>query len=159
MKYLIKTFFFITIFYQNITPDDFRDQKRITSNGSDSYSAGIEYTEPITDSLRVRVGGEYNWRNNINDLKTYDFDNINQSYTTENDMMSNFISSKRSSVSQKLGVSFEKNKFTFNFNSGASIIQYDNHSLYLDKDTDLNKKYIIPIENASIRYLIVIISK
>lgn len=141
-----------TIFYQNNTPDDIRDQKRITNNNSDSYSADIEYTEPITDSLRVRVGGNYNWRNNINDLKTYDFDTLNQSYTAENDMMSNFISSKRSSVSQKVGLMFEKNKFTFNFNSGASIIQYYNHSLYLDKDTDLNKKYIIPIGTASIRY-------
>lgn len=141
-----------TIFYQNNTPDDIRDQKRITKNGSDSYAADIEYTEPISDSLRIRIGGNYNWRNNINDLKTYDFDSLNQSYTSENDMMSNFTSSKRSSVSQKLGVSFEKNKFTFNFNSGASIIQYDNHSLYLDKDTDLNKKYIIPIGAASIRY-------
>jgi hypothetical protein len=141
-----------TIFYQNNIPDDIRDQKRITDNDSDSYSAEIEYTEPITDSLRVRVGGQYNWRNNISDLKTYDFDTLNQSYTTENDMMSNFTTSKRNAFSQKLGVTFEKNKFTFNFNSGASIIQYDNHSLYLDKATDLNKKYIIPIGTASIRY-------
>lgn len=143
-----------TIFYQNNIPDDVRDQKRITDNDNNSFSAEIEYTEPITDSLRVRVGGEYNWRNNTNDLKTFDFNTQEQSYSTENDMMSNFTSSKRSVFNQKLGVTFEKNKFTFNINSGASIIQYDNTSLYLDKEADLDKKYIIPIGTASVRYRI-----
>jgi hypothetical protein len=51
-----------------------------------------------------------------------------------------------------VGITFEKNNFTFNFNSSTSIIDYDNHSLYLNKTTDLTQKYVLPYGRAQIRY-------
>jgi len=53
-----------------------------------------------------------------------------------------------------VGVTYEKNKYTFNFNSSTSVTDYDNHSLYLNKATDLNQKYFLPFTNVQIRYKI-----
>ncbi|MFV8375181.1 outer membrane beta-barrel protein [Flavobacterium sp. LB1P71] len=141
-----------TIFYQNGQPDDERNQKSKNENTYDSYSADIEYTEPITDSIRVRFGSDFGWTKEIKDLKTFDFEDNSQTYSVLNESLSNFITSSQNSISPKVGITFEKNKFTFNLNSSTSIINFDNHSLYLNKATDLNKKYVLPYGRAQIRY-------
>ncbi|MFV8344902.1 outer membrane beta-barrel protein [Flavobacterium sp. ZB4P13] len=141
-----------TIFYQDGQSDDERNQKSKNENTNDSYSADIEYTEPITDSIRVRFGADFDWRKEMKDLETFDFEDNSQSYSVLNESLTNFITSKQNSVSPKVGITFEKNKFTFNLNSSTSIIDFDNHSLYLNKGTDLNKKYVLPYGRAQIRY-------
>lgn len=141
-----------TIFYQGSKPDDERNQNSKNGNTSDSYSADIEYTEPITDSLRVRIGADFDWSNVVNDLKTFDYDAISQSYTNLNNLQTNYTTSRQNSITPKVGITFEKNKFTFNLNSSTSIIDFDNHSLYLNKITDLNQKYLLPFGRAQIRY-------
>lgn len=143
-----------TVFYQNNKPNIERNQNSLSNTAFGSYSADFEYTEPITDSLRVRIGVDLDWINDKNDLKTYDFDLAAQSYSDLNELQTNYLSSNRNSVRPKVGLTFEKNKYTFNFNSSTSIIDYDNHSLYLNKDTDLNQKYVLPFANAQIRYRI-----
>lgn len=141
-----------TIFYQGTKPDDERNQNSQGNNNYNGYSADIEYTEPITDSLRVRIGADFDWQNGENDSKTYDFDAASQSYSTLNDLQTNYTSYSRNSITPKVGLSFEKNKFTFNLNSSTSIVDFDNHSLYLNKVTDLNQKYVLPYGRAQIRY-------
>ena len=141
-----------TVFYQGAKPDDERNQNSKNENIYDSYSADIEYTEPITDSLRIRIGSDFDWNNTINDLKTYDYDAVSQSYTTINDLQTNYTTSRQNSITPKVGLTFEKNKFTFNLNARTSIVDFDNHSLYLNKITDLNQNYFLPIAGAQIRY-------
>ena len=141
-----------TVFYQGSKPDDERNQNSKGDNSYDSYSADIEFTEPITDSLRVRIGADFDWQNSINDAKTYDFDIASQSYSDLNDLQTNYTTSSRNSITPKVGLSFEKNDFTFNLNSSTSIVDFDNHSLYLGKTTDLNQKYVLPFGRAQIRY-------
>ena len=141
-----------TIFYQGSRPNDERNQNGISNNTADSYSAEIEYTEPITDSLRIRLGTELEWDSEVNDVKTFDYDASSQSYSILNDLQTNYTTSRQNSIKPKVGLTFEKNKFTFNLNSRASIVDYDNHSLYLNNSTDLNQQYILPYGNAQIRY-------
>ncbi|MEN9908216.1 MAG: hypothetical protein RLZZ540_1365 [Bacteroidota bacterium] len=133
---------------------DNRDQNSIGKGINDSYSAEIEYTEPVTDSIRFKVGVEYNFQNSINDKKTFDNTGTPTEpiFTDLNELQTNYITSKQNSIAPKAGIRFEKNKFTFDINSSTSIIQYDNHSFYLDQSTDLNKKYILPYGSAQIRY-------
>jgi len=141
-----------TTFYQDSKPNDVRNQNSKNGNIYDAYTADIEYTEPITDSLRVRFGLDFEWENRINDVKTFDFDGISQSYSVLNDSLSNYITSRQNAITPKMGLTFEKNKFTFSLNSSTSIINYDNHSLYLNKTTDLIQKYVLPYGRAQIRY-------
>lgn len=141
-----------TIFYQGGRPNDSRNQNSVSNNSSDSYSADIEYMEPITDSLRIKIGSDFGWSNNVNDVKTYDFDNNTQTYSILNAGLTNYTTSTQNSIAPKAGITFEKNKFTVNLNSSTSIVDYDNHSFYLNKNTDLDQKYILPYGSAQIRY-------
>jgi len=131
---------------------DKRLQKTKGRNISDSYSLDLEYTEPITDSLRIRFGTDFDWQNTSNDLKTFDNDVESEFYGTLVDSVSNYMSSKRNTVSPKVGLTLKKNKFTFNLNSRTAIIDFDNHSLYENKSTDLEKRYALPFGNLQLRY-------
>jgi hypothetical protein len=137
---------------QGTRPVDERNQNSQTINTYDSYSADIEYTEPITDSLRIRIGSDFGWAKTINDLQTFNYDAVSQSYSNLNDLQTNYTTSTQNSIAPKVGITFEKNNFTFNLNSSTSIIDFDNHSLYLNKETDLNQKYVLPYGRAQIRY-------
>lgn len=143
-----------TLFFQNNRPNIDRNQNILNKNTFTANSADIEYTEPITDSLRVRIGVDLDWNTEETDLKTYDFNAISQSYEDLNNLQSNYTNSSRNSIRPKAGLTYEKNKFTFNINSSTAIIDFDNYSLYLNKDTELNQKYILPYANAQIRYRI-----
>lgn len=141
-----------TIFYQDDQPNDERNQNTKKKTTSDSYSADIEYTEPITDSLRVRFGSNFDWKTSSNDERTFNFDPATQEYTDLNLALSNYTNSIQNSVTPKVGVTLQKNKFTLNLDSRTSIINFDNHSLYLNNETDLNKKYALPFATALLRY-------
>lgn len=141
-----------TIFYQDNKPNDERNQNSKNNTSSDIYSADIEYTEPITDSLRIRFGSDFNWTKTINDQKTYNFDSNTDSYSDLNESLTNYITSTQNSVSPKMGITLQKNKYTINLNTKTSLVDYDNHSLYLGNSTDLNKKYALPFASAQMRY-------
>ncbi|MFA9190480.1 outer membrane beta-barrel protein [Flavobacterium sp. FZUC8N2.13] len=131
-----------------------RDQN-IRNNGvNDSYSAEIEYTEPITDSIRFRVGVEYNFQNSITDNKTFDNtgNEFNKIFTDLNDLQTTYISSKQNSIAPKAGFRIQKNNLTFDVNSSTSIVQYDNNFKYLGESNDLNRKHILPSASAQVRY-------
>jgi hypothetical protein len=131
---------------------DERHQMSKNENTYDSYSADLEYTEPITDSIRIRIGADFDWKNEVKDLKTYNYDLTSQMYTDLNESLTNFTTSRQNSFSPKAGLTFEKNKFTVNLNSNTSIIQFDNHSFYRNANIDLNKKYVLPSLRTQIRY-------
>lgn len=135
---------------------DIRNQNSLGKGINDSYSAEIEYTEPVTDSIRFKIGVGYNFQNSINDKKTFDNTGTPTEpiFTDLNDSLSNYITSKQNSIAPRAGIRFQKNKFTFDINSSTSIVQYDNHSTYLNQDTDLNKKYVLPNGSAQMRYRI-----
>ena len=143
-----------TVFHQNTKPNDERNQNSINDNSYNSYSADIEYTEPITDSLRIRIGTDFDWNSEKNDLKTYNFESSTLEYSDLNGSLSNYATSIKNSITPKVGITFEKNKFTVNLNSSTSIVDYNNHSLYLNSATDLNKKYVLPYAKVQVRYKI-----
>lgn len=141
-----------TIFYQDNKPNDERNQNTKNRSESDSYSLDLEYTEPITDSLRVRFGSDFDWANSLNDEKAFNYNAATDSYSDLNQSLSNYTTSKQNAITPKVGLTLQKNKFTVNLNSKTSIIDYDNHSLYLNNVTDLNKRYALPFGSAQVRY-------
>jgi hypothetical protein len=141
-----------TIFYQDAKPNDERNQNSKNNTKADAYSAEIEYTEPITDSLRIRFGSDFDWEKTINDQKTFNFDAATESYSDLNESLTNYISSRQNSISPKVGLTWQKSKYTINLNTKTSIINYDNYSLYLGNETDLNKTYALPFASAQMRY-------
>ncbi|MEP7093434.1 MAG: outer membrane beta-barrel protein, partial [Flavobacterium sp.] len=141
-----------TIFYQDNKPDDKRNQNSKNNSSSDAYSFDVEYTEPVTDSLRIRFGSDFDWASTVNDAKTFNFDAGTNSYSDLNESLTNYTTSRQNTVSPKFGITWQKSKFTLNMNSKTSLIGYDNYSLYLNNETDLNKKYALPFGNLQLRY-------
>ncbi|MGG7035847.1 MAG: outer membrane beta-barrel protein [Flavobacterium sp.] len=133
-----------TSFYQQQKPDDIRDQKIEQRNLTDNYDFGINYFEPITDSLKIVVGTGYSKNKLSYDTKTFDFDSNSQTYSTQNDLLTNYISSDLSKWKPSVGLSFDKKKFSGQISGGTNLMNYDNHSQYLGNTTDLNKNYIYP---------------
>jgi hypothetical protein len=141
-----------TIFYKDEKPNDERNQNSKNNSSSDTYSFDIEYTEPVTDSLRIRFGSDFDWTNTVNDSKTFNFEAVTNSYSFLNDSLSNYTTSSQNAITPKFGITWKKSKFTLNMNSKTSLIGYDNYSLYLNKETDLNQKYALPFGNVQLRY-------
>ncbi|SDW81887.1 outer membrane beta-barrel protein [Flavobacterium degerlachei] len=141
-----------TIFYQGSDPDVIRDQIRKNSNFKDVYTAEIEYTEPLTDSLKVRLTANYSSQNTTEDRDTYDFNSNSQSYSDSNASLTNYFTSDIKTFKPKAGLSLNKKKYNINFSAGTSITQFDNESLYLNAKTALSKNYVLPFAEAQISY-------
>lgn len=141
-----------TIFYQGSDPDVIRDQIRKNSNFKDVYTAEVEYTEPLTDSLKVRLTANYSSQNTTEDRDTYDFNSNSQSYSDVNASLTNYFTSDIKTFKPKAGLSLNKKKYNINFSAGTSITQFDNESLYLNAKTALSKNYVLPFAEAQISY-------
>lgn len=129
-----------------------RYQKTNGRNVSDSYSLDLEYTEPITDSLRVRFGSDLDWQSSSNDQKTYDVDRDTEEIIGLNSSLTTYTTSAQNSVAPKVGITLRKSNYTLNLDSKTSIVNFDNYSLYMGNETQLNKKYVLPFASAQLRY-------
>ncbi|RTY90221.1 outer membrane beta-barrel protein [Flavobacterium sp. GT3R68] len=139
-----------TIDYTDIDPDEIRDQIKRNRNVKDSYFTEIEYAEPLKDSLKVNLAVEYKWKKVSEDRIAYDFDEVAQSYSVENDKLTSYYTSTSRTITPKSGFSINKKKFNFNLEAGTSITKFDNHSLYRNDVADVNKTYMLPYANAYI---------
>lgn len=138
----------VTSFYQQQKPDDVRNQKINQRNLTDNYGLAMEYNEPIKDSLNVFVGVNYRNDKSSYDTKTFDFDSNSQTYSLQNSLLTNYISSTQSTLNSKAGITLIKKKITAMILGGTYMFDFDNHSLYLGNSTDLNKNYVYPFLTA-----------
>ena len=143
-----------TIFYKGTDPNIFRDQNSTNKNIDDMYFSEMEYSEPLKDSIKVKIGLDYRWKNTSEDVNTYDFNQSSQSYSDLNEGLTKYQTSNTKTLRAKAGFSINKKKYSFNLNAGPSITQFDNHALYLGLETDLNKSYVLPYVQASGSYKI-----
>ena len=132
-----------SVFYQNGTPNDIRNQSISNRNLIDLYASEITFIEPISDSLRVSFN-VYGRSENYSEVqKAFDFDETSQKYSIVNDNLTNTISSNMNLIAPKMGFAIEKKKFNLNFVSGTNVAQFDNQSLYLGTTTKLNKTCVL----------------
>lgn len=137
-----------TVFNQDTEPDDIRNQFNETKNVRDSYTGKVEFTQPITDSLKVRVGAEYKFDKKNDNRDSFDFDESNQSYSSVNDELTNVFSSLERTFTPNAGITVNKKKINFNLNLGTTVIDFNNKGDYMNAVTVLDKKYALPYANA-----------
>ena len=142
----------VTHFYQNGNPDDIRNQRSTLRNIKDSYASEIEYAQPITDSLSVKLGAYGRWEKTSEDKKTYDFDAASQTYSNFNAPLSNDYYSTIQLVTPKSGFSIQKKKYNFDLSAGTTITGMENYDFYLGQPILQNKTYIFPYITAYGRY-------
>lgn len=137
-----------TIFYQNAQPDDRRDQINFSKNTKNYYLTELEFSQPITDSLQINLGLEYQYDKNTDNRDSFDFDLISQSYSQANDLLTNVFSATEKTIVPSTGIQISKKKYNFNFNAGTSIINFDASVNYRSAQTNYNKNYLLPYINA-----------
>lgn len=133
-----------TVFNQGTSPDDIRKQNTKVDSQKDKYTNSVKYTEPLTDSLSINVNVITDWEKTVDDKKTFDRNSSDTGYSEFNDLLSNYSFSNKLEISPKVGFSINKKKFNLSVTTGTYMIKTNNHSLYLDAATDLNKNYVIP---------------
>lgn len=131
-----------------------RNQKNDNNNHSGFYYAQFEYTEPVSDYIKLSVGVDYKQDNKVTDEKTYNYDASNELYSILNEAQSSYISSKLNSISPKMVFSFNNKIITFWIRNNSTLAQYDNYSVYLNNKTNLKSNYFLPDWNTQFRYKI-----
>jgi len=131
---------------------DDRDQIIYNNDSDDNYSVGVEYDEPITDSLSLNLSTSYNSSKSVQNRDTYNFDMASGQYNSYSDSLSNYFSSQRGTVSPRAGFRITKNKFNVYVDLGTDISSFNNYAFYVDKDYSFNKEYIVPAANMSFYY-------
>jgi hypothetical protein len=133
-----------TIFYQGSVPDDNRNQFNNSKNRSANYRTEFEFTQPITDSLQVKLGLEYKNNSDNSNRNSFDFDNTAQDYSIANALLTNEFNSLERTFSPSAGLVFTRNKFNIDVNMGTNIINFNNDANYLNVNSALNKNYVMP---------------
>jgi hypothetical protein len=136
-----------TSFNQDNKPDDIRKQFNETKNIRDNYTTQIDYTQPITDSLKVKVGMDYKFDKMKDNRDSFDYDDNNKTYTIVNDELTNIYNSTENTFTPNTGIILNKKKINFNLDLGTTFIKYDNTGDYLNTVTTLNKEYVLPYIN------------
>lgn len=131
---------------------DNRDQILYTTSTDDSYNFGVEYTEPITDSLEVNIGSGYDYNKSVNRRNSYDFDPETGNYTVYNDSLSNYLTSEIGTFQSRAGVSLTKGKFYLNAGAGTNVTSFKNHALFIGDEYNLNTNYILPTADMNLSY-------
>lgn len=131
---------------------DIRNQVRHNRQTRDNYTAAVNYVEPVIDSLRVKVGVQYNRQQSVEDRVGYDFDEASQQYSNRNDLLTNYLTSKTNTINPNAGVYIEKEKINVGITLGTAITKFDNYSLYLGNETNLSKEYLLPSAKAYLNY-------
>ena len=141
-----------TLFYQNATPDDIRNQNVLSESVNDNLFINLSYSEPITDSLSVSVGVTTNWRKSIDDRDTFDFDAATGKYSDKNELRSNYFETQSTRFSPTAGFTIRKKKLNVWASLGTYFVEADNYSDYLNTKTNLSKNYALPEGNLNINY-------
>ena len=129
-----------------------RNQMDDNSIKRDYYFLGMEYTEPITSSIRLKVGVDYRRDTKVTDEKTFNFDQTTQLFSTLNEAQSSYVSSVQNAIAPKIGLFYKDKAFSFYVRNNSYFVNYDNYSLYLKKDTSLKNDYYIPEWHSQMKY-------
>lgn len=141
-----------TYFYQSDQEDDIRNQIGKNENLYDSYSFRASYKEPLNDSLSISINGRFETSKSSDIREVYDFDDLTQGFTAQNDLLSNSIWADTQNFNPGLRLESRKKKMDFDVNIATSIYNFKPSSLYIGNQTVLEKKYIVPNLGGNIRF-------
>ena len=116
--------------------NDTTDQNNIKDNNTQSYSATVVYTEPLSKTMFMSLNYTANIANNDNDRLSFKKD-VGGNYTVKIDSLSNLY--KYNQLTNKPGINFRLNKKKINAGIGTSVA-YNNFE-QKNITTGLNRSY------------------
>ncbi|WP_354505810.1 TonB-dependent receptor [Moheibacter stercoris] len=141
-----------TYFYQNDQADDIRNQLTQNRKKQDKHNIESEFGFKVMDSTKLYVGAELEFKNDRDDQFTYDFDDLNQTYTDENEFLSMQVSSEFQKFNPYLAYRVTKDKLFISFNAGTQFLTQRNYGNYLANKYYVKQNYISPSANFNLNY-------
>lgn len=141
-----------TYFYQTGEPDDLRNQLSKSRTRNDNYDFGLEFEIPLTDSLKISVGTEYEIKQRKKSTETNDYDEMLNEYSVFNDRLSSNISSDFYNLKPFVALKLQKNKIFFRINAGLGIMEQKNDGYYMSDSYELNQRKVVPDLNFYANY-------
>ncbi|WBV61493.1 outer membrane beta-barrel protein [Chryseobacterium camelliae] len=141
-----------TKFYQSSDPDDIRNQLSQSKNQNNNYSFNAKYSEPVSDSLNVTLGLNYNSKNLSSIRNINDFDENTGQYSNYNILLSKSSDQKNNQLSPEINIELNKKKYsvwastTVNF----SDLKYD--AVFNGEHYNLQRNFTLPDYNAGLQY-------
>jgi hypothetical protein len=135
----------------NEVTSDIRDQVRYNKQTSDTYAGGLEYYEPVLDSMQLKVAVDYKWQQSLEDRVGYDYDAVTNEYSALNELLTNRLRGTTTTVTPAAGIQIEKSKYNIGIDLGTAITKFDNFGTYRNIDYSLSKDYLLP--SASVYYM------
>ena len=133
---------------------DLRDQYIKNKTTTDDYDIGVEYKEPITDSLSVVVGALQQWRGNAEDRRGFNYDTATNDYTAVSDILTSYTSRQANTMNPFAGINFSKSKFSFTIKGGVRFSSLEAFGAYRGQEYSLNKNYTLPSAEFNTNYKI-----
>ncbi|NUY81811.1 TonB-dependent receptor [Flavobacterium sp. MAH-1] len=127
--------------------NDDRNQKRLDRNLSDRFQGGIDFTEPLKDSINIKIGIDFSKEQNIGNRHTYDFDATTDSYSLLNDSITNYLRSATRKIAPQAGFSINKKKLNLQANFGTAVYLFEANSDYLGDKVSISQEKIYPTGN------------
>jgi hypothetical protein len=146
-----------TFFYEDTDSDgiddtraDIRNQLVTNGNTRDYYTGDIKFNEPITDSLRLKIGTKYSNETDIQNRKGYNFNDDTNGFTIVADELTNYTRSNTANITPYAGFNLNKKRYGFGASLGTSVINFRNFGTYMGTDYTVNRNYMLPWANAHV---------
>ncbi|MCW3159829.1 outer membrane beta-barrel family protein [Chryseobacterium oryctis] len=143
-----------TIFFENPNQNDIRNQLSQTKKQTNNYGFNIKYSEPITDSMSINFGLNYESKRDLNARNVNDFDENTGNYSLNNINLSNSLEQKNNELSPEITLEINKKKFNLWASAGIDIVNLNLDAIFNGKQYDLEKKYFLPDYNIGLQYKI-----
>ena len=141
-------------FFENgqLDSQDNRNQQIQLEGRYQNFNIGLQYFEPITDSLRLTLGARFNNRKDTNDRFANDFDDLSQTYSAFNEVLSFNTALTNRNFSPSIGFQLNKKKLNFNLTANAANYQYTASGSYLGQTSNVQKDLVLPEGNFYLSY-------
>lgn len=128
------------------------DRIRYNKQTTDNYDFRAEYLEPLTDSIQLKIATQYSIEKEVENRDGFDFNEGTGGYTDYNDALSNYLTSRTTSIRPVVGISSNTSKMWMNFEAGPRFANFDNRSFYLGNNYNFKKDYVLPYAEAQLSY-------
>ena len=135
----------------DVTTDN-RNQLQRGRRENNSYSAEIEFNEPLTDSLRLAASLEYRYSKSIDDNSGFSYNEETGGYTDQNDLITNYLQSGSGNLSPAVRLRYQHRKFNYNLSAGTDITNLSASGTYFGTNYAVEKNYLLPNLSARIDY-------
>lgn len=143
-----------TKFYQSSDPDDIRNQLSESKNQNNNYSFNAKYSEPISDSLNVTLGLNYNSKNLSSIRNVNDFDENTGQYSNYNILLSKSSDQRNNQLSPEINIELNKKKYSVWASTTVNFSDLKYNAVFNGQHYDLQRNFTLPDYNAGLQYRI-----